>query len=161
VAYESLFNPEPRIFDSNPFGVLAVPGGAVVVDARGNDVLLFDNDTLAISALAVLPRDLSVSNNGDQVPTAVTVAPDGTHYVGQLTGAPFFDKKATVYRLVPGALPDQPLVPVCTGFKSIISLALDGEGNLYVLQHSSGPTGIASGGMIYKVAATDVAAAVA
>jgi hypothetical protein len=157
VAYESLFNPEPRIVVSNPFGVLALPGGAMVVDAGGNDVLLFDNDNLTLSALAVLPNDLSVSKNGDQVPTAVTVAPDGSYYVGQLTGAPFVDRKATVYRFVPGAFPGQALVPVCTGFKTIISLAFDGEGNLYVLQHSSGPMGMAGEGMIYKVAATAVA----
>jgi hypothetical protein len=160
VAYENLFNPEPRIFDSNPFGVLAVPGGAIIVDAGGNDLLRFDNDTLEISTLAVLPNDPLVSHDGDQVPTAVTVGPDGTPYVGQLTGVAFQDGAAKIFRFVPGALPDQALVPVCTGFKAIIGLAFDSEGNLYVLQHSSGPTGLMGDGMIYRIAASDVAAGV-
>jgi hypothetical protein len=161
VEYENVFNPEPRIFDSNPFGVLAIPGGALVVDAGGNDLLSFDNDTLQISTLGVLPNDLSVSHDGDQVPTALTTGPDGTLYLGQLTGAPFPDGAAKVYRFVPGSLPDQALVPVCTGFKSIISLTLDGEGNLYVLQHSSGPTMLTGDGAIYRIAGSDLAAAVA
>jgi hypothetical protein len=161
VAHENLFNPEPRILDSNPFGVLAVPGGAMIVDAGGNDLLRFDNDTLEISTLAVLPNDLSVSHDGDAVPTAVAIGPAGTHYVGQLTGAPFEDGKAKVYRFVPDALPDQELVPVCTGFKAIISLAFDSQGNLYVLQHSSGPTGLTGDGLIYRITASDLAAGVA
>jgi hypothetical protein len=158
VAYENLFNPEPRILDSNPFGVLALPGGAMIVDAGGNDLLRFDNDTLEISTVAVLPNDPLVSHDGDQVPTSVTVGPDGTLYVGQLTGAAFQDEAAKIFRLVPGALPDQALVPVCTGFKTIISLAFDSEGNLYVLQHSSGLTGLTGDGAIYRIAASDVAA---
>jgi len=161
VAYENLSNPEPRILDSNPFGVVALPGGAMIVDAGGNDLLGFDDDTSELSTLAVLPRDLSVSADGDQVPTAITIAPDGTHYLGQLTGAPFRDGAAKVYRFVQGALPDQALVPVCSGFKAIISLAFDSDGNLYVLQHSSGLTGLMGDGMIYRITASDVAAAVA
>jgi len=156
VAYENTFNPEPRIFDSNPFGVLAVPGGALVVDAGGNDLLRFDNNTGGLSTLAILRNDPSVSVDGDQVPTAITTGPDGTLYLGQLTGAPFPDGAAKVYRFLPGSLPDQALVPVCTGFKAIISLAFDGAGNLYVLQHSSGSMALMGDGAIYRIAASAV-----
>src|SRR5262249_38060014 len=82
-------------------------------------------------------------------------------YVGQLTGAPFRDGSAKIYRFVPGALPDQALAPICTGFKAIISLAFDNEGNLFVLQHSTGSAALMGDGAIYQIATTDVAAGVA
>src|SRR5262249_20224439 len=150
--------PEPIRLDSNPFAVLAMPGAALIVDAGGNDVLRFDNDTLELSTLAVLPNDPTVSADGDQVPTAITVGPDGTFYLGQLTGAPFRDGAAKIYRLVPGTLPDQALVPICSGFKAIISLAFDSQGNLFVLQHSTGSAALMGDGAIYRIAANDVAA---
>ena len=161
VAYENLANPEPTRLDSNPFAVLAMPGAALIVDAGGNDVLVFDNDTLELSTVAVLPNDPTVSADGDQVPTAITAGPDGTLYLGQLTGAPFRDGAAKIYRLVPGALPDQALVPICSGFKAIIGLAFDSQGNLFVLQHSSGAGALMNDGAIYRIAASDVAAGVA
>jgi len=160
VDYETAFDPEPRILDTNPFGVLAVSGGALIVDAGGNDLLRFDSDTAEVSTLGVLPNDLSVSHDGDQVPTAIAQAPDGTLYVGQLTGAPFPDGAAKVYRFAPGATPDQALVPVCTGFKSIIGLAFDVRGNLYVLEHSSGLTGLMGNGRIFRITAGDLAGGV-
>jgi hypothetical protein len=161
VAYENLANPEPRLLDSNPFAVLAMPGAALIVDAGGNDVLMFEEDTRALSTLAVLPNDPSVSADGDQVPTAITAGPDGTLYLGQLTGAPFRDGAAKIYRFVPSALPDQTLVPICSGFKAIISLAFDSQGNLFVLQHSSGSAALMGNGAIYRLAASDVAAGTA
>jgi hypothetical protein len=133
VEHENLFDPETRLLDSNRFGILAVPGGAMIVDAGGNDLLMLDNGTCGISTLGVLPNNLSVSHDGDAVPTEVAIGPDGTYYVGQLIGAPFDDGKAKVYRFVPGAPPDQARAPVCTGFKSIISLAFDSQGKLYIL----------------------------
>src|SRR5262249_12056100 len=161
VAYENLSNPEPRFLDSNPFGVLAMPGAALIVDAGGNDLLMFDNDTLELSTLAVLPNDPSVSVDGDQVPTAIPAGRDRTLYVGQVTGAPLRDGSAKIYRFVPGALPDQALVPICTGFKAIISLAFDSQGNLFVLQHSSGSAFLMGDGAIYRLSASEVAAGVA
>jgi hypothetical protein len=38
-AYEEQANPDPRIIDSNPFGLLALPGRHVVADAGGNSLL--------------------------------------------------------------------------------------------------------------------------
>src|SRR5205809_3255361 len=52
--YEAEFNPDPRIVDSNPFGLLALPGGTVVADAGGNTLLLVRPNG-DISTLAVMP----------------------------------------------------------------------------------------------------------
>jgi sugar lactone lactonase YvrE len=82
------------------------------------------------------------------VPTSIAVGPDGAYYVGQLTGAPFRDGAASVYRLLPGEAPQVFL----TGFKAIIDLAFDEAGNLYVLQHATGPTMLTGPGMLIRVA---------
>ena len=131
-AYEAEFNPDPRIVDSNPFGLLAIPGGLIVVDAGGNSLLRVaaNND---VSLLAVMPQ-VPQATSRDAVPTSVVLGPDGAYYVGVLTGVPWVDGSAGVYRLVDGIAPQ----PFRTGFKAIIDIAFDVLGNLYVLQHLSG-----------------------
>ena len=166
--YEIENNLEPRKIDSNPFGVLAVPGNQIIVDAGGNDVLARSSDTGQISPLAVfLNHRVSCfdstgqlrTTDGDGVPTSVALAPDGSLYVGQLTGVPLCDGAATIYRLDASA--DFGLIPACTGFKAIVSLAFDKRGNLYVLEiYSASPSGFAGPGAIYRIDAAALAAGV-
>jgi len=157
-AYEAAYNPDGRLdddgspfYDSNPYGLLAVPGGHLVTDAGGNTLLRVDANG-DISLLAVFhsrgsnpPRPSFAPPPFDQftdaVPTVVVVGPDGAYYVGELTGVPFTDTRANVYRVVPGEAPRLFLIgDAClTGFKMIIDMAFDGEGNLWVLQHATGP----------------------
>jgi PKD domain len=114
--------------DSNPFGLLVDPGERVVVDAGGNALLRVAANG-HISTLAVLPslpqclpppapQSLCVEegavHDGDPVPTRIALGPDGAYYVGILTGAPFPDGAANVYRIVPREPPD--VAVVCTGF---------------------------------------------
>jgi DNA-binding beta-propeller fold protein YncE len=146
VDYEKQFNPEPRVVDSNPFGLLVAPAGVVVVDAGGNDVLLVDASR-HISTLAIIPS-VSQASSGDAVPTSIAVGPDGAYYIGELTGAPFREGASTIFRLIPGAAPE----PFLTGFKAVIGVAFDREGNLYVLQHSTGVTGLTAPGVLIRVA---------
>jgi hypothetical protein len=121
-AYEALHNPDGRLrddgtpfFDSNPYGILAEPGGHVVTDAGGNSLLRVDSSGL-ISLLAVFhsrgsdPARPSFAPEPfdqftDAVPTSVVVGPDGAYYVGELTGVPFVDASANIYRVVPGDAP--------------------------------------------------------
>jgi hypothetical protein len=75
------------------------------------------------------------SGSGDlvsmqSVPTAVAQGPDGAFYVGELTGFPFPEGQARIYRVVPGEEPEVFL----EGFTHIIDLESDEEGRLYVLQ---------------------------
>ena len=144
-AYEAAVNPEPRLVDSNPYGLLAQPGRTVVADAGGNSLLQVAANG-DISLLAVLPPVPQAANR-DAVPTSVAVGPDGAFYVGQLTGFPFVDGAASIYRVEPGEAPQL----YRSGFKTVIDIAFDPRGNLYVLQHATGPTGLAGPGNLIRV----------
>lgn len=133
-AYEAAANPDGGAIDSNPYAVLAEPGGHVVADAGGNDLLRVDASG-RISTLAVFP-DRSVNGPDGQpmpmqaVPNAITRGPDGAYYVGELTGFPFPVGGARVYHVVPGQAP----TVYAEGFTNIIDLAFGPDGSLYVLE---------------------------
>jgi hypothetical protein len=146
--YEAAVNPDARLFDTDPFSVLAEQNGsAVVVDAGGNSLLRVASDG-SISTLAVippLPPGLATSN--DPVPTSIAVGPDGAYYIGSLSGAPFRDGAANIYRVVPGEAPTVFL----SGFKMITDIEFDRQGGLYVLQYSSGATGSTAPGSLLRL----------
>ena len=62
-------------------------------------------------------------------------APDGTIYVGQLTGFPFPLGAAKIWKIVKGQAPE----PVASGFSYITDLALGEDGSLYVTQFATQP----------------------
>jgi sugar lactone lactonase YvrE len=70
----------------------------------------------------------------DPVPTSVVRAPDGSLYVGQLTGFPFVPGAASVFRIPPGG--GTPEV-VASGFTLITDLALGEDGSIYVVEFST------------------------
>ena len=144
-SYEAEHNPDQSpVPDSNPYGVLAEPGGRVVTDAGGNDLLRVRSNG-EISTLAVFPSRPQ-GRQTDSVPTSVAVGPDGAYYVGELTGAPFFVDIARVYRVVPGQDPE----PYGPTFSFIIDLAWGPDGNLYVLQLAS-EEGLTGPGELFRV----------
>ena len=130
-------NPAGGPIDSNPFGVLAEPGGRLVVDAGAN-ALLSVGANGTIETLAVFPPIPNPTPVGppmiEPVPTSVARGPDGALYVGQLTGFPFVPGLANIYRVVPGQNP----VVHCSGFKTIVSIAFGPGGDLYVVEHATG-----------------------
>src|SRR5205814_119496 len=71
----------------------------------------------------------------DAVPTSVAIGPDGAYYVSELTGIPFATWNASIYRVVPGELPEV----YADGFRMIIDIAFDADWNLYVLQYATVP----------------------
>ena len=144
-AYEATANPDGNVIDTNPYGVLAEPGRRIVTDAGGNSLLEVDANG-SISTLAVFPARPGRST--DAVPTAVVVGPDGAYYVSELTGVPFADGAARVYRVVPGQAPTVYLA----GFKTIIDLAFGPDGSLFVLQHATGATFFTGPGQLIRVA---------
>lgn len=138
--YETTDNPEPSAVDSNPYSVIRVSGGNVVADAGGNDLLWVDDDG-SIQAIAIfpnrpvmpppfldLPPGAMIPMNA--VPTTVRMGPDGAYYVGQLTGFPFPQGGANVYRVVPGEAPEI----VAEGFTNIIGIDFGPDGSMYVLE---------------------------
>ena len=142
-AHETRSNPAGGPIDSNPFGVVAEPGGRVVTDAGGNDLLRIAANG-AISTLAVFPR---TARNLDSVPTGLTVGPDGNYYVGELTGAPFHAGDARIYRVVPGSAP----AIILTGFKAVLDVSFGPDGSLYVVEFAGGATGLGLPGRLIRV----------
>jgi len=140
-AYEAAANPTGDEEDSNPYGILALSGKAIVTDAGGNAL----NQVVAngaISTLAVFPNRLvdappflelppGTQIPMDAVPTSVAIGPDGNYYVGQLTGFPFPVGEANVYRVpAQGGTPEV----YASGFSAIIDVAFGADGSLYVLE---------------------------
>lgn len=133
--YEKQANPDQGPVESNPYGLLEGVGERVVVDAAGN-TLLGVAPSRRISTGAVIPSRAQ-GRNTDAVPTSVAIGPDGAYYVGELTGSPFAPDEARIWRIMPSQAPQV----YCSGFSFIIDLDFDRRGNLYVLEHASGPLG--------------------
>ena len=139
-------NPGGGALDSNPYGVLAEAGRRIVTDAGAN-ALLAVRANGDVSTLATFPSRAQ-GRATDAVPTAVAVGPDGAYYVSELTGIPFAAGAANIYRVVPGEAP----TVAWSGFTTVIDIAFDSDGNLYVLEHSTGPAFFALPGRLLKVA---------
>jgi sugar lactone lactonase YvrE len=144
-AHEIAANPDGGILDSNPNGLLAGAGRRFVVDAGGNTLLRVRRD--GISTVAVFPSRAQ-GRSTDSVPTAVARGRGGTLYVGELTGVPFAAGAANVYRVRRGGGVPEVLA---TGFTTIIDLEVDRAGNLYVLEHSSGPVFFGGTGTLWRI----------
>ncbi|MFL5608503.1 MAG: ScyD/ScyE family protein [Gemmatimonadaceae bacterium] len=151
--YEIDANPDCGDIDSNPFGVLAEPGGVIVADAGGN-ALVRSSPSGKLSTFAAFWNNTTVPGPGcppgatrDFVPTSIITGPDGAYYIGHLNGLTILPGSSSVWRMERGGVPEV----YRTGFTWIIALAFDPSGNLWVLQHSDGPN-TNSGGSLIRVA---------
>lgn len=160
--YEAANNPDGFVPDSNPYGVLALPGRVVIADAGGNDLIQVSARGV-ISTLAVfppVPRPTPGPPFVQAVPTSVALGPDGEFYVGVLTGGPFTIGLANVYRVpAHGGTP----VVAYTGFTNIIDIAFGPDGSLYVLEIARNAIpNFGAGGRLVRIAAdgtrTDIVA---
>jgi hypothetical protein len=121
-AFEAANNADGELPDSNPFGLKALSDRLVVADAGAN--ALFQLGVNGISTLATFPTRTVPNPMGGAdipmhaVPTSVVEGPDGSLYVGQLTGFPFPAGGASVFR-VPRAAEHRPLSPRASRTSSI------------------------------------------
>ncbi|REK21371.1 MAG: ScyD/ScyE family protein [Actinobacteria bacterium] len=161
--FEASVNPDGNDpFDSNPYDVASLgSNAALVVDAGGNDLLQVNRNG-SVHVLAVFPDELVSTANikalagcpesgadfcflpeqipGQAVPTSVAIGPDGYYYVGELKGFPGPTGESNIWRVHPraswaecGSSPD--CVKVFDGgFTSIVDLAFDPKGTLYVVE---------------------------
>ena len=138
-AYESANNPAGGPIDTNAYGLEVLATRAVIADAGGNSLLQIDA-SLALSTLAVFANRTVPGPGGmgtvemEAVPTAIAEGPDGSLYVGQLTGFPFPAGGARVYRVPAGG--GAPTI-VAEGFTNIIDIAIGPDGAAYVLEHDA------------------------
>jgi hypothetical protein len=134
VSDHELTNPDGLALDTNPFAMSVLSGRIVVADAGANALLnigLFGQT----STLATFPPRAVGGAAIQSVPTTVIEGPDGSLYVGELTGAPFPVGAAGVYRVPAGG--GTPVV-VATGFTTIIDIGIDTDrGFAYVLEHDA------------------------
>jgi hypothetical protein len=132
--YEVANNPDGSTLFSDPYGVLALPGRRIVVDAAANTVLRVTPHG-EITTLAVLPARLMEAPDGslisiESVPTSAAQGPDGALYVGELSGDFAPVGSARVYRIPPGGAPQV----YAEGFTTVIDIAFDRHGRLLVLE---------------------------
>ena len=146
VAFEASENPDGGLLDSNPNGVAVTPdGNLLVADAGANALLMITPDgttsTVAVFAdtMEALPAELAPPEGdvsaGDeipvqQVPTSVTIGPDGAAYVTFLRGGPFIPGTAWVARVAEG---EEPTAYV-EGLTMAIGADFASDGTLYVLE---------------------------
>jgi hypothetical protein len=149
-AFEVANNPDAdqpgSDIESNPNSLDAKAKPVVVADAGGNDILAIRHGQISIVALLPFGTAEAPAMPGmpppppgtmlpvDPVPTSVVRGPDGSLYVGQLTGFPFVPGAASVFRIPPGG--GTPEV-VASGFTLITDLAIGDDGSLYVVEFST------------------------
>ena len=131
-AWEGLKDPDGDGPDSNPGGFAKQGSNYIVADAGGNSILrVLPNGK--IETIAVLP---SVPVPGfppdfamDPVPTSVVVGPDNAYYVSNLTGFPFPEGGANIWRVTPGQAPQK----YASNLSGVTDLAWDGR-DLYAVE---------------------------
>jgi hypothetical protein len=145
-AHEAATNPVDTA-DSNPASVVRQGSHYLVADAGGNTVLSVDTKG-GVRTIAAF-QDTMVQAPGAPagtlmpmqfVPTSIVVGPDGAYYVSQLTGFPFPEGGAAIWRVVPGQAPTM----YATGLTNVTDLAFAPDGTLYAVEISA--AGLASGG---------------
>lgn len=101
---------------------------------------------------AAPPPGFTIADNGlpvsnQSIPTAITVAPDGSLTVAEYTYFPYPEDEARIFSVDPETLEMKVLYD---GFTQLTGVTYDEEGNLYALQHinQSEWKGIQQGGAI-------------
>ena len=143
-AVEATSNPAGGPIDSNPYGLNAHGPGALVADAGANALI---EARVAGRSRVVATLNSRPTAPNDSVPTEVERGPDGALYVSELTGGPFPEGGASIYRI--GR--DGSKSVYLSGFKTIIDFAFARDGSVYVLQFATGPF-LSGTGALYHVA---------
>ncbi len=161
--YEGLYNPDGggsglpnpynNAIDSNPYALLIQGDTAYIVDAAGNDLFRVKTDGSGLTALSVFdarPETDPITGQTiglQSVPTSVTVGDDGALYVSELTGFPFPEGAARIYRIGPDHKPEV----YADGFTEINNIVADSKGGFYVLEYGSHSllSGDPAGALIY------------
>ncbi|TQM90764.1 hypothetical protein FB476_3148 [Ornithinimicrobium humiphilum] len=151
--HETRRNPDGGLLDTNSVSLARDRGGWLVADAGANAVLRVDDDR--VRTLAVLAGGTTEFPPGSgnpfpfqPVPTSAVRGPDGAVYVSQLTGFPFPQGGAAIWRIGRDGTPRV----WASGLTNVTDLAFDAKGALYAVQISdvglAAETGLPSGSLV-------------
>jgi glucose/arabinose dehydrogenase len=132
---------------TNPYDLVTDGAGGLYVSASAANAILHISAAGKISPYAIFPNrpnPLFPALGGptmDQVPTGIEIGPDGALYVATLTGFPFPNGAALVYRLTDSnndgdALDVGELTVYASGLTGATNLAFDRDGSLLVTEFS-------------------------
>lgn len=125
-------DPDGPPHETNTHSVLAGARGVYAIDAGSNTLFRLDWDgrlrVVHVFDKVTLPDGSSI----DAVPTNMAFGPDGALYVSTLTGVPFPEGAATVWRW-----DGTRATPYATGLTAAIDLAFAPDRSLYVVEMRS------------------------
>ncbi len=117
--------------DSNVYSAAEIGGDLWIVDAGANAVIRRDAAG-GFSVLADIPNKVNPKGTtpptSQSVPTRIISDGRGGAYLAELTGFPFVDGSADIYRLAA----DGTLTTVASGLKTLVDLTLAEDGSLLV-----------------------------
>lgn len=166
-AFEAVNNPvgPADAPDSNPNGLLRERGGFVAVDAGGNDLLRVSR-TGNVSLITSFPSSTTTCTPPippQAVPTSVVRGPDHAYYVSELTGFPFCEGGAVIWKVKNGHAS-----VYASGLTNVTDLAFGRHGELYAVEIAEhglqqGPNGALvaiprGGGDAHRVVASGLSA---
>ena len=142
-AHEATDNPVAGP-DSNPTSLVRWGSTYVVTDAGGNTAVRAKRLAGGVSTMAVVPGGMTLAPPfmglppGTQipyeaVPTSVTRGPDGAFYLGQLTGFPFPQGGANIWRMSTNGS----LSVYASGLNAVTDLEFASDGTLYAVELSA------------------------
>jgi hypothetical protein len=132
-AFEAVNNPVPPADapDSNPNAVLREGSGFVAVDAGGNDLVRVSR-TGKVTLIATFPsaqKTCTPPVPPQAVPTSVVRGPDHAYYVSELTGFPFCEGGAVIWKVKNGHAS-----VYASGLTNVTDLAFGRHGELYAVE---------------------------
>ncbi|NJL99560.1 MAG: ScyD/ScyE family protein [Synechococcaceae cyanobacterium SM2_3_2] len=140
--YESLNNPDGTDVISNPYSVAVQGSQVLIIDAGANVLLTTDRNGGGLGLRAIFNDVRLFPNPGipglpdplpmQQVPTGITLGPDGIPYVSELTGLPFPVGEARILTVM-----GSQVSTALSGFTNLVDIEFDQEGNLWVLEYDS------------------------
>jgi hypothetical protein len=123
-------NPEPDDFepDGTPYSMIQHDGDFYAIEPNHGDFVKISGNSGNITRIA----DISASQ-GHIVPTSLAYR-NGKFFVGNLNTFPIAEGGSKILTITPGGQ----ITEFATGFTTILGLAFDEEGRLYVLENTTG-----------------------
>ena len=139
---------------SNPYDIVDAPevNGWIVSDPGGNSLVSVDlegniSDYVLFENFSIPEHEVPI----EPVPTGITRGPDGAIYVGVLTGFPYPEGGATIWRVEDlngdgDAMDDGEVEPYVTGLTTITDITFGPDGTLYIAEFSTNTKDVFDGG---------------